>query len=70
MHACANGYISFFLPILQEDFEKAAKDALTLPATTTDEDKLILYGLFKQATVGDVNTSKIKPMQRLELYII
>jgi diazepam-binding inhibitor (GABA receptor modulating acyl-CoA-binding protein) len=43
---------------LQEDFEKAAKDALTLPPTTTDESKLILYGLYKQATLGNVNTSR------------
>ncbi|CAM6107313.1 unnamed protein product [Calypogeia fissa] len=43
---------------LQEDFDKAAKDAVTLPASTTDESKLILYGLFKQATVGNVNTSR------------
>ncbi|CAM6107319.1 unnamed protein product [Calypogeia fissa] len=43
---------------LQEDFDKAAKDALTLPASTTDESKLILYGLFKQATVGKVNTPR------------
>jgi hypothetical protein len=27
-----------------------------LPDTTTNENKLILYGLYKQATVGDVNT--------------
>ncbi|CAM6104640.1 unnamed protein product [Calypogeia fissa] len=43
---------------LQEDFDKAAKDAVTLPASTTDESKLIFYGLFKQATVGNVNTSR------------
>ncbi|KAL2613983.1 hypothetical protein R1flu_025675 [Riccia fluitans] len=43
---------------LAEDFDQAAKDALTLPAGTKDEDKLILYGLFKQATVGKVNTSR------------
>ncbi len=28
----------------------------TLPESTSNEDKLILYGLYKQATVGDVNT--------------
>lgn len=31
---------------------------MTLPDSTTDADKLILYGLFKQATVGDVNTTR------------
>ncbi|KAI5084405.1 hypothetical protein GOP47_0000574 [Adiantum capillus-veneris] len=42
----------------KEDFEKASKDALTLPSHTTDADKLILYGLFKQATIGEINTSR------------
>ena len=40
----------------QEDFEAAAEEAKTLSPEPTDEDKLVLYGLFKQATVGDVNT--------------
>ncbi|CAL5228191.1 g11276 [Coccomyxa viridis] len=43
---------------LQEDFEKAADDAKTLPDGTSNDDKLKLYGLFKQGTVGDVNTGK------------
>jgi hypothetical protein len=41
---------------LQEEFEEHAEKAKTLPDTTTNENKLILYGLYKQATVGDVNT--------------
>ncbi|MCO5607560.1 hypothetical protein L7F22_061757 [Adiantum nelumboides] len=41
-----------------EDFEKASKEALALPSNTTDADKLILYGLFKQATDGEINTSR------------
>ncbi|OMO52385.1 Acyl-CoA-binding protein, ACBP [Corchorus olitorius] len=41
-----------------EEFEEHAEKAKTLPETTTNEDKLILYGLFKQATVGPVNTSR------------
>ncbi|CAM6128859.1 unnamed protein product [Calypogeia fissa] len=45
--------------IQTEDFDKAAKDAVTLPTSTTDESKLILYGLFKQATVGNMNTSRL-----------
>lgn len=40
------------------DFEKAAEEAKSLPDKTTNDDKLILYGLYKQATVGDCNTSK------------
>lgn len=35
------------------------KDANSkVPDNIPGEDKLILYGLFKQATVGDCNTSK------------
>ncbi|KAK3128247.1 hypothetical protein QOZ80_6BG0458900 [Eleusine coracana subsp. coracana] len=43
---------------LQEEFEEYAEKAKTLPDTTTNENKLILYGLYKQATVGDVNTGR------------
>ncbi|BAF12450.2 Os03g0576600 [Oryza sativa Japonica Group] len=43
---------------LQEDFEEYAEKVKTLPESTSNEDKLILYGLYKQATVGDVNTSR------------
>ncbi|KAG2603818.1 acyl-CoA-binding domain-containing protein 1-like [Panicum virgatum] len=43
---------------LQEEFEEHAEKAKTLPDSTTDENKLILYGLYKQATVGDVNTGR------------
>lgn len=42
--------------VLQEEFEEYAEKAKTLPDTTSNENKLILYGLFKQATVGPVNT--------------
>lgn len=78
-------------PCAQEDFEKAAEEAKTLPDNVTDADKarvwvmamfkesrrcfnvpiaepdlsnilfllqLELYGLFKQGTVGDVDTSR------------
>ncbi|KAL0297463.1 UNVERIFIED_CONTAM: Acyl-CoA-binding protein [Sesamum calycinum] len=43
---------------LKEEFEEYAEKAKTLPENTTNENKLILYGLFKQATVGNVNTSR------------
>ncbi|XP_022747809.1 acyl-CoA-binding protein [Durio zibethinus] len=43
---------------LKEEFEEYAEKAKTLPDNTTNESKLILYGLFKQATVGPVNTSR------------
>ena len=41
---------------LQAEFEKAAEEAKSLPDKTSNDDKLILYGLYKQATVGDCNT--------------
>lgn len=43
---------------LQEEFEEYAEKAKTLPESTTNENKLILYGLYKQATVGPVNTNR------------
>ncbi|KAF9689562.1 hypothetical protein SADUNF_Sadunf01G0105100 [Salix dunnii] len=43
---------------LQEEFEEYAEKAKTLPENTTNENKLIFYGLYKQATVGPVNTSR------------
>ncbi|CDS40408.1 acyl coenzyme A binding protein [Echinococcus multilocularis] len=39
------------------DFATAAAEVQTLPYCS-DDDKLYLYGLYKQATVGDVNTAK------------
>ena len=49
IHVCQTG--------AKEDFEAAAEEAKTLDPEPADDDKLVLYGLFKQATVGDVNTS-------------
>ncbi|XP_059275509.1 acyl-CoA-binding protein [Lycium ferocissimum] len=43
---------------LKEEFEAHAEKAKTLPESTSNENKLILYGLFKQSTVGNVNTSR------------
>ncbi|CAM0911158.1 unnamed protein product [Alopecurus aequalis] len=40
---------------LKEDFEEYAEKAKTLPESTSNEDKLILYGLFKQANLGNVD---------------
>lgn len=42
---------------MQEDFEEYAEKVKSLPSAS-NEDLLILYGLYKQATVGDVNTSR------------
>lgn len=41
-----------------EAFLKAAEDVRKLTERPTDQELLELYGLFKQATVGDCNTSK------------
>ncbi|KAL0302530.1 UNVERIFIED_CONTAM: Acyl-CoA-binding protein [Sesamum angustifolium] len=41
-----------------EEFEEHCAKAKTLPQNTTNENLLILYGLFKQATVGKINTSR------------
>nr|CAB56693.1 Acyl-CoA binding protein (ACBP) [Digitalis lanata] len=43
---------------LKEEFEEHAEKAKTLPENTSNANKLILYGLYKQATVGNVNTSR------------
>ncbi|GIM09822.1 hypothetical protein Vretimale_13558 [Volvox reticuliferus] len=44
---------------LQEDFEAAAAEATSsLPDTLSNEEKLELYALFKQAKEGDCNTSQ------------
>lgn len=43
---------------LDEDFDQAAKDVKTLTTKPSDEDLLILYGLFKVGTVGKVNTAR------------
>ena len=44
--------------VMQDDFDRAAEDAKTLPDGTSNDDKLALYGLFKQGMVGDVNSGK------------
>ena len=42
--------------ISQEEFENAAKEASAF-ANLDNETRLTFYGLYKQATVGDVNVS-------------
>ncbi|KAM1787238.1 hypothetical protein ACFX11_037653 [Malus domestica] len=46
------------LGVMQEEFDEHAEKAKTLPKSTTNENKLNLYGLHKQATVGAVSTSR------------
>ncbi|XP_055843853.1 acyl-CoA-binding protein [Episyrphus balteatus] len=42
----------------KEQFDKAAEDVKNLKTAPADNDLLELYGLYKQATVGDCNTDK------------
>ncbi|CAA7026708.1 unnamed protein product [Microthlaspi erraticum] len=43
---------------LKEDFEEHAVKVKKLTTSPSNEDLLILYGLYKQATVGPVDTSR------------
>lgn len=43
---------------MKEEFEKFAEKAKTLPESTSNESKLILYGLYKKATAGPVTTGE------------
>ncbi|KFB42501.1 AGAP000546-PA-like protein [Anopheles sinensis] len=43
---------------LEENFNKAVEDVKNLKTTPADADLLVIYGLYKQATVGDCNTEK------------
>ncbi|PBC30182.1 Putative acyl-CoA-binding protein [Apis cerana cerana] len=43
---------------LDEKFKKAAEEVKELSAPASDADLLELYSLYKQATIGDCNTSK------------
>jgi len=40
------------------EFNTAAEDVKKLTKSPTDQEKLQIYSHFKQATVGDVNTSR------------
>ncbi|KAM9328648.1 acyl-CoA-binding protein-like [Pholidichthys leucotaenia] len=42
----------------EESFKKAAKEATVLKQKPVKEELCKLYGLYKQATVGDVNTER------------
>ncbi|OXB67676.1 hypothetical protein ASZ78_015208 [Callipepla squamata] len=45
---------------LQADFDGAAEDVKKLKTRPTDEELKELYGLYKQATVGDINIGMSK----------
>ncbi|KAI7809025.1 endozepine, partial [Triplophysa rosa] len=44
--------------VLQAAFQKAAEEVKHLKAKPTDAEMLEIYSLYKQATVGDVNTAR------------
>jgi diazepam-binding inhibitor (GABA receptor modulating acyl-CoA-binding protein) len=48
--------------LIFQEFLKAAEDAKNLKTKPKDEDMLLIYSLFKQATVGDVNTGTCNTM--------
>ncbi|KAM9851023.1 acyl-CoA-binding protein [Aulostomus maculatus] len=43
---------------LQAKFDAAAADVKQLKAKPSDEEMLQVYSLFKQASVGDINTAR------------
>lgn len=43
---------------LNEKFNKAAEEVQNLKSKPSNEDLLEVYALFKQGSVGDVNTGK------------
>lgn len=52
-------YVTSLLSIcLQAEFEKIAEDVKKVKTRPTDQELLDLYGLYKQAVVGDVNTGR------------
>lgn len=42
----------------QQDFDTAAENVKKLKTQPGNDDLLMLYSLYKQATVGDVNTTR------------
>jgi len=44
--------------VTQEEFDAAAESVKNLTVRPSDADLLELYGLYKQGTVGDVNTER------------
>jgi len=51
-------YLLVTLLDMSADFLKAAEDVRKLKTKPTDAEMLELYGLYKQATIGDVNTDR------------
>ncbi|KAK2910245.1 hypothetical protein Q8A73_007960 [Channa argus] len=43
---------------LQKEFEKIAEDVKKVKTRPTDQELLDMYGLYKQALIGDINTDR------------
>lgn len=63
---------NWYLPVrdnkiehLSQKFNEAAEAVKALTKRPNDEELLELYGLFKQATVGDNNTCKLLPLPQI-----
>ena len=65
---CFWGFDSTMLDDVQEEFKEYAEKAKFLPPTTKDSDKLAMYGLYKQATTGTINTSELDNNEKITLY--
>lgn len=51
---------TYFLSSHQEAFEKAAEEVKVLKQKPDQGEMCALYGLYKQATVGDINVGEFK----------
>jgi len=48
--------VTLFISCIVQEFLEAAEQVKNLKSKPNDTEMLELYGLYKQATVGDVNT--------------
>lgn len=51
-------FILFFFTLFVQQFKEAAEKVKKLAKQPTDDELKEIYSLFKQATVGDVNTGQ------------
>ncbi|XP_018431086.1 PREDICTED: acyl-CoA-binding protein-like [Nanorana parkeri] len=58
IHQSGDGRRLLCVLLSQAEFEKAAEEAKKLTKKPADDEMLKLYALYKQATVGDVNTAR------------
>uniref|UniRef100_A0A8C6SHW3 ACB domain-containing protein n=1 Tax=Neogobius melanostomus TaxID=47308 RepID=A0A8C6SHW3_9GOBI len=56
-------------PYVQEAFYQAAEEAKVLKQKPDKSELTFLYGLYKQATLGDVNTGEFMHLQSFIFFI-